>query len=256
MIRSVTLDKTSRTTSDFLRFIGVDPLSLELDSRHKDVALSEVVRKSYDADCIIADEDSARQAVMFVALGWVALGKHLADGSRSLVDVAMRGDVISMGATEWSREFVTALSDVVVFELPGATHECLRRYPTAVCEKIIQAMTRRYARAAEHLIGIGRRDAVARTAHLLLELGYRTTAATGHPPVSFDCPLTQADLGDALGLTAVHVNRVLKELRQRGLVSFRNGLIELHDRQGLEDLAGFDTSYLSLTGTSTVDREI
>lgn len=64
----------------------------------------------------------------------------------------------------------------------------------------------------------------------------------------YDCPLTQYHLADTLGLSAVHVNRVLRQLREAGLATFRDGHVTFHDYRGLVDLAGFDPAYLDQTG--------
>jgi DNA-binding transcriptional regulator LsrR (DeoR family) len=64
----------------------------------------------------------------------------------------------------------------------------------------------------------------------------------------YDCPLTQYHLADALGLSAVHVNRVLRQLRENGLVTFRNGKVIFDDRDRLVEFAEFDPEYLDQTG--------
>ncbi|WP_340692415.1 Crp/Fnr family transcriptional regulator [Hyphomonas sp.] len=100
----------------------------------------------------------------------------------------------------------------------------------------------------EHLCGIGRRDALERTAHLLLELSVRLTLVTRGTRDGFACPLTQYHLADALGLSAVHVNRVLRELRERGLLTFQKGKVTIHDFDRLVDLVEFDLAYLDQEG--------
>jgi len=100
----------------------------------------------------------------------------------------------------------------------------------------------------EHLVGIGRRDALARMAHFLLELGSRLALVGIGSKHGFDCPLTQYHLADTLGLSAVHVNRVLRQLREKGLVTFRDGHVTVHDYEGLAELAEFDPAYLDQTG--------
>ena len=62
---------------------------------------------------------------------------------------------------------------------------------------------------------------------------------------SFDLPLTQGDLGEALGLTSVHVNRVLQKLRGEALLDFCNGVLRIHDHANLQAIANFDPAYLS-----------
>jgi len=97
---------------------------------------------------------------------------------------------------------------------------------------------------AEHLVNLGRRSALARTAHLLLELGERLKVAGQVDNQGYDCPLTQYDLADALGLTAIHINRMLRELREYGLLSLRRNRVEFLDYAGLVELAQFDGKYL------------
>ena len=100
----------------------------------------------------------------------------------------------------------------------------------------------------EHLVNLGRRSAEERAAHLLLELGARLNLVGIGDRTGFDCPLTQYHLADALGLSAVHVNRVLRHLREEGLVAFQKGRVGFDNFDGLRDLARFDTAYLDQGG--------
>jgi CRP-like cAMP-binding protein len=113
---------------------------------------------------------------------------------------------------------------------------------------ILWAASRDEAMVVEHLVGIGRRDADARMAHFLLELGSRLALVGMGSKEGFECPLTQYHLADTLGLSAVHVNRVLRQLRESGLVTFRDGHVTFDDYGGLVDLAEFDPAYLDQTG--------
>lgn len=98
----------------------------------------------------------------------------------------------------------------------------------------------------EWVLSLGRRPALARTAHLMCELYYRFRVVGMTDGLSYALPITQTDLAECLGLTPVHVNRTLKALRDRGLVTFRNGLVAIDDLAGLEAVAEFTTTYLSL----------
>lgn len=95
-------------------------------------------------------------------------------------------------------------------------------------------------------LSLGRRSGVSRAAHLLCELYYRLDLVGGVGDLSYPFPVNQSELGECLGLTPVHTNRVLKEVRERGLASFRNGLVRIEDLHQLETLAEFDPSYLYL----------
>lgn len=100
----------------------------------------------------------------------------------------------------------------------------------------------------EHLINLGRRDAHQRTAHFLLELGARLMLVGLGTKAGYDCPLSQYLLADALGLSAVHINRVLRQLREDGLLTFRDGKVTFDNLDGLVALAEFDLTYLDQAG--------
>jgi CRP-like cAMP-binding protein len=91
-----------------------------------------------------------------------------------------------------------------------------------------------------------------RTAHLLLELSDRVKACCIDDPDSYYCPLTQYQLADALGLTPIHLNRMLRDLREEGLVLFRSNRVEILDRQRLVALAEYDGEFMRM---SVFDRK-
>lgn len=113
---------------------------------------------------------------------------------------------------------------------------------------MLWAASRDEAMVVEHLVGIGRRDARERTAHFLLELAARLKLVGMATTAGFACPLSQYMLADALGLSAVHVNRILRELREAGLVTFQHGQVVIHDFDGLVTLADFNLHYLDHDG--------
>jgi CRP-like cAMP-binding protein len=113
---------------------------------------------------------------------------------------------------------------------------------------VLWAASRDEAMVVEHLVDLGRRNAVERTAHFLLELGARLRLVGLGSVTGYACPLSQYLLSDALGLSAVHINRVLRELREDGLLTFRNGRVTFDDFDRLVALANFDTAYLDHEG--------
>ena len=102
----------------------------------------------------------------------------------------------------------------------------------------------------ERIVSLGRRDARGRIAYLLCELLWRHAAVGLTNGNTFRLPLTQTELGDTLGLTPVHVNRVLKEFRKRGLIEMDRRILHLLDVPGLQDVAAFNKDYLHLGGAS------
>jgi CRP-like cAMP-binding protein len=95
-------------------------------------------------------------------------------------------------------------------------------------------------------VSLGRRSAISRMAHLFCELRVRLGIVGQAEESGYALPLTQTDLAECLGLTPVHVNRTLKELRERGLLAFRGGRVDIQDLPGLERVAEFDPAYLYL----------
>ncbi|PBB31909.1 Crp/Fnr family transcriptional regulator [Mesorhizobium sp. M1A.F.Ca.IN.020.06.1.1] len=207
--------------------------------------LPGAVRRTYAANATIAGEYHTKSSILIMIAGWAAFAKTLPNGSRLIVDFALPREIAVIEFAGKAGDTVTALSDVIAIELAGPVRTCSARYPQSICEAILRAEADRYSRVAEHLASVSRRGAVERTAHFLLELACRSHRSATSYPARFECPLTQGELADALGLSAVHVSRVLKTLRQTALASFRYGVIELHDLPGLIKTAGFDRSYIS-----------
>lgn len=95
-------------------------------------------------------------------------------------------------------------------------------------------------------LSLGQRSGVARAAHLFCELYERLKIVGMVQGNEFDLPINQTELGECLGLTVVHTNRVLRELRQQGLARFSRGRVVIDDMEGLRSAAEFDPLYLYL----------
>ena len=98
----------------------------------------------------------------------------------------------------------------------------------------------------EWMLNTGRRDAYARMAHLLCELVMRLGAVGLAPELSCELPMTQPELADALGITPVHVNRTIRDLKAAGLIALRSRRLTVYDWDGLVAAAEFDPTYLHL----------
>lgn len=96
----------------------------------------------------------------------------------------------------------------------------------------------------EWLLNLGRRNALARLAHLLCELNHRITRIAGEPLAGLELPLTQEQLADLLGLTPVHVNRTIKTLEREGAVKRVSRRLTIGNLDTLQHIAGFNDLYL------------
>ena len=111
---------------------------------------------------------------------------------------------------------------------------------------LLWATSRDEAMIVEHLVSVGRRNAIERTAHFILELHDRLELVGLAADHKFHCPLNQYVLADALGLSTIHVNRVLRQLRTRELATFKAHEITIHNIAGLKALAGYASPEESL----------
>lgn len=205
----------------------------------------------------LAYEGQRGQKAYILASGWVSSSKSLRDGSRQVVDFQLPGDFIGvrnilLRASEHSFEAITkvTLSEVSVGDL-FAVFAAAPRLATA----ILWALSCEEAMVVEHLVDASRRTALVRTAHFLLELGARLRIVGLASTDGYDCPLTQHLLADALGLSPIHLNRVLRQLREKGLLTFREGVVRFDDLDRLVALADFDMDYLTDTGP-LLDRHL
>jgi CRP-like cAMP-binding protein len=174
--------------------------------------------------------------------------KDMRDGQRQVTELHVAGDFADLHGFSLKRldNDIGSLTDCWISWVP---HDALRHvtedhphlgrllwFSTNLDAAIHRAWT----------VSLGRRDATARLAHLICELHVRLQIAGLADEDGFALGLTQIDLAECLGLTAVHVNRVLKGLRERGLLTFRNGRVMIHDLGQLRRLAEFSTDYLYL----------
>jgi CRP-like cAMP-binding protein len=207
-------------------------------------------RKTFPAGLDIIHEGQVKRSAYILASGWVCSYKLLPGGTRQIVDFQVPGDFLGLRSVlfrtaDHNIEPVTRIEASVV---EGS--DLLNAFNTAprLAAAVLWAASRDEAMVVEHLVSIGRRDAKQRMAHFLLELGARLKLVDLATSAGYPCPLTQYMLADALGLSAVHVNRVLRELREDGLVSFQHGKVRFLDFEGLVTFADFDRHYLDHDG--------
>ena len=207
-------------------------------------------RRSFAAGRDLVHQGQSEQAAYILSAGWVCSYKIQPDGTRQIVDFQIPGDFLGLRSvllrtSDHSFEPITDIeaSEVMASDLLEAFADTPR-----LATAILWAVSRDEATVVEHLVGLGRRDADARMAHFLLELGARLALVGVGSREGYHCPLTQYHLADALGLSPVHVNRVLRQLREKGLVTFRGGRVTFNDRSRLVELADFDPAYLDQEG--------
>lgn len=186
------------------------------------------------------------RAAYILTEGWVCAYKILPSGARQIVDFQIPGDFLGVRSALLltSDHNIEPIGDIKVAEV--FVSDLLRALAETprLATAVFWAVSRDEAIIVEHLIDVGRRNAVQRMGHFLLELGVRLTLVGLGSRAGYNCPLTQYHLADALGLSSVHVNRSLRQLRQDGLLTFRGGSVIFDDYDRLAEFAEFDAAYL------------
>jgi CRP-like cAMP-binding protein len=179
--------------------------------------------------------------------GWGCSYKDLPNGGRQIISFPIAGDCVGLRSVllRTADHSFSALTDAVVSSVEGASiMKCVSEFPR-LAAALLWAASRDEAMVVEHLVNIGRRSALERTAHFFMELAERLTLIGLATETEFKCPLSQFVLADALGLTAIHVNRTLRQLRELDLLTLRKGSAKIHDLGGLRKLAGYQGGYLN-----------
>ena len=207
-------------------------------------------RRTFSAGVDMMHQGQADHSAFILAKGWACSYKLLPNGGRQIVDFQIPGDFLGLRSAlfrsaDHSIEPITPVeaSELIITDLLDA----FARTPR-LAKAVLWAASRDEAMVVEHLVGIGRRNALERIAHYLLELGARLKLVGLATLKGYDCPLSQYVLADALGLSAVHVNRVLRQLREMGLLTFNRGRVTFDDIDGLVAFADFDKAYLDHDG--------
>ncbi|WP_417808191.1 Crp/Fnr family transcriptional regulator [Thioclava sp.] len=194
----------------------------------------------------VTEQGQANHTAFILTRGWAFSYILLQDGSRQIVDFRVAGDFLGLRGllSPMSDLFIEPLTDIEVTEFQIEKLLNVGTQVPRLMSAILAALARDQAITVEHLVSIGRRGALERMAHFFLELGSRLEEAGLGRKDNYACPLTQYHLADALGLSAIHVNRVLRELREEGHLTFRKGEVFIEDPDQLCALAGFDPGYL------------
>jgi CRP-like cAMP-binding protein len=217
----------------------------EDDKRLIDGAIGAIRRVSAHEDLI--QEDDEPDNIFLILDGFACRYKITVQGKRQILAFLMPGDFCDLHVfiLKQMDHSIGTLTDCRVAEIsPERILELTDRpaiarafwWATLVDEGVLR----------EWLVGIGRRDASQRIAHLLCELHVRLRAIGLADGNSFELPITQEELGDTTGLTLVHVNRTLRSLREAGLIEMDRRQFVIVDPERLWKFSGFTPNYLHL----------
>ncbi len=202
----------------------------------------------FTAGADLVSEGSRPVRSMLVATGLTCRYRMLPSGQRQLTAFHLPGDFVDLHSflLKEMDHSVGALTDCTIITFP---HDRLvrltERFPHLT--RLLWLMTLLDgAIHREWLVGMGRLSAPQRTAHVICEIYFRLEALGLAQDNRFAFPITQAALADAVGISTVHINRVLQELRQRDLIVWEGGTMEILDLERLTRAGQFDQRYLHM----------
>ncbi|MBF7013803.1 Crp/Fnr family transcriptional regulator [Novosphingobium resinovorum] len=229
--------------------VGLSP-----DDRQAIFALPHVLRTYSATDYVIRDGEPPRQHCDFILDGIAFRQKMTVDGSRQIVSIHFSGDFIDLqhlflNTADHNVEALTSLKVIGIERT--ALQQLVLQFPAVARAMWIEALVDSSI-YREWVVNVARRDARARIAHLVCEIWSRVKAAGFLNPQGLKLPLTQVQLADAVGLTTVHVNRVLQSMRSERLIKDQRH-VEPLNMAALAEAGGFDPRYLHLEQTSSAN---
>jgi CRP-like cAMP-binding protein len=233
----------------------IDKAILKLKAR--DAVSAEEERVLREAIVRVEDVPSDRNVVrageeltvsILLLDGLMCRYKDLRNGQRQIMELHVPGDFLDLHSFLLKRldHYVMSLVPSRIAIVPHARLAAITEQHPHLSRLLWLTTLIDAAIHREWLLSLGRRTALARIAHFFCEMHARLTVVELADPTGFSLKITQTDLAECLGLTSVHVNRTLRELREAGLAVFRDSRVEILDPAGLQRTAEFDPDYLQL----------
>lgn len=230
-------------TRNFLQTHRVPKLS---DSESASLEAAVIRTAEFRAKQIIVRQQVPLTQCTLLLEGFIERYKDTPEGRRQILAIHVPGDFVDLHSYPLKRleHSVAALTPVKVALFPHAAIRALTEQSATLTELLWRSTLIDAAINREWIVSIGARSAAVRLAHLFCEMFLRLERVGMTEGTRFALPLTQIDLADATGLTPVHANRMLRQLREQGLVEFRQGQVEIRDWPALRAFAEFDPGYL------------
>ena len=194
---------------------------------------------------VLMAEGGDSHSLFVVRQGWMHSSVRLNSGGRQILRFHYAGDLIGTSSIAWAQASttLTAVSDCLVTTLPKPELGLLFKSQPRIAGLLYAIAAAENVAMADRLTSIGRMSATERLTTLLLDILARLRVTAGGVIDSFELPLTQSDLGDALGLTKVHVNRTIRGLERDGVIERTGRRIRILDEAALVEQTGFTDRY-------------
>lgn len=243
----------------------INPLELLLDNLELRSPLSDADREAilalpYTLKSLAPGSYAVREGEPPTGCGVLVSGfayrqKLTGDGGRQILSIHIPGEPLDfqnvfLNVADHSVQMLTRGHLAVISR---ADIQKIARFSPAIGEAILINIIVEASIFREWILNVGRRDAKSRLAHVLCELAVRLDAHGLADDMGYHLPMTQAELADALGLTPVHLNRVIRALETDGLINRSKRELSFPDWERMRDMADFNDRYLHLAVQKTLE---
>jgi len=220
---------------------------LKAPDRNRLLELMHRPPRTVPAGSILVEQGSIPEVIFGLVEGWAIRYKMLEDGRRQIVGLLFPGEVCDPYCILLHRadHAISALSRCLIVEISRARLESVVLDSPEVMKTFwVQALVTASIHR-EWCVNLGQRTALERIGHLICEIYFRTMFGGDFCDDGFYMPLTQSELADATGLTTVHVNRTLQQLRGLGLIELQRKRLKVRRPAELRRISLFDPLYLT-----------
>ncbi len=229
----------------------------QVERQRLDGLLSYPTKTFARGEIIIHAGDKVRN-IHLVLTGLAARAKTLANGNVQMMAFLIPGDLcdVEVFVLEGMDHDIVALADTTCVLIPADEMERLLTESGRITKAMWWSTMVDSAILREWIVDHGSRDARERVAHLICEMLIRYRVIGETTDDAFPFPLTQEELAQATGMTPVHVNRMLQQLRAEGLIELKNKVLTVLEPKRLMEMGQYDPKYLHLIRTESGDREV
>lgn len=233
--------EVSQLAGAFDRLFGLD----EGERRHLEACTANALAIEPRRKLIVEGEPCGR--LYIIKSGWMVETRQLRDGRRQILTIRLPGDIIGIGCLSYPKalQSTVALTRCTVSPLSREEFEGIQRNFPRLATALFLMTLHESAILHEWEVNLGRRVAIPRVAHLLMELHYRACRRGLADGGQIPFPLTQEDVADCTGLTTAYVNRILQELRRKDLIRIDDRTLTVLDMAALGGVAGFRKDYIA-----------
>ena len=227
----------------------VEKFKQYIDLRDDEKALLQTMQETkeqYRAGEQIAKMNDPIEDIFVVSEGWVIISSNLDKNLRSVYDVKFSGDIIGISELSFSMHMfdIYAITDVEVCPFPRKNLFKIFKESPRLCKTFYNILSREQALLYERIVSIGRRTAIEKVAHFVIETYYRQNFIGMNNDNEINWRMRQENISDLLGLSSIHVSKAMSELRKNEYIDYNRSSLKILDFDRLVSLSNFSPKFL------------